>query len=205
MSKKDEALKLALEALEAATTPLAKDRQEVLRAQAAIREALAEQETVLPGGGHVPAVPVAVYGYCPECGGAGVMRERRPNGDDKCTNGHKYPSSKALAEQPAQQQEPVAWLHTKIEGVAVPHRPADLDKHPDRWTALYPEPKPCPTCEALARTVMMDQTAHDKQRKPWAGLTDEEYSQLHDGFHQQGKLLGWVVDQVEAKLREKNA
>ena len=42
MSKQIEALKLALEALEVATTPLAKDRQEVLRAQAAIREALAE-------------------------------------------------------------------------------------------------------------------------------------------------------------------
>ena len=38
---KDEALKLALDALEVATTPLANDRQEVLRAQAAIREALA--------------------------------------------------------------------------------------------------------------------------------------------------------------------
>ena len=43
MSKQTESLKLALEALEVATTPLAKDRQEVLRAQAAIREALAEQ------------------------------------------------------------------------------------------------------------------------------------------------------------------
>jgi hypothetical protein len=29
----------------------------------------------------------------------------------------------------------------------------------------------CPTCEALARTVMLDQTSHDAQRKP---LTDEE-------------------------------
>ena len=38
-----EAMKLALEALEVATTPLAKDRQEVLRAQSALREALAEQ------------------------------------------------------------------------------------------------------------------------------------------------------------------
>jgi bacterioferritin-associated ferredoxin len=31
--------------------------------------------------------------------------------------------------------------------------------------------QPCPTCEALARTVMLDQTSHDTQRKP---LTDEE-------------------------------
>ena len=40
---KDEALKLALEALEVATTPLAKDRQEILRARAAIKEALAQR------------------------------------------------------------------------------------------------------------------------------------------------------------------
>jgi ssDNA-binding Zn-finger/Zn-ribbon topoisomerase 1 len=39
--------------------------------------------------------PVAVYGYCPTCGAKGVMRERRPNGSDKCANGHTYPSSKA--------------------------------------------------------------------------------------------------------------
>jgi hypothetical protein len=57
--------------------------------------------------------------------------------------------------------EPVAWRHTKIDGVAVPHRPADLDKHPERWEALYKTPPPCPTCEALARTVMLDQTSHD--------------------------------------------
>ena len=81
----------------------------------------------------------------------------------------------AIKEALAQpEQEPVAWLHTKIEGVAVPHRPADLDKHPDRWEALYKTPPPCPTCEALARTVMLDQTSYDTtppQRKP---LTDEQ-------------------------------
>jgi DNA-directed RNA polymerase subunit RPC12/RpoP len=45
------------------------------------REALAQEQE-----------PVAVYGYCPECGAKGVMRERRPNGNDKCANGHTYPS-----------------------------------------------------------------------------------------------------------------
>ena len=75
------------------------------------------------------------------------------------------------------EQEPVAWLHTKIEGVAVPHRPADLDKHPDRWEALYKTPPPCPMCEALARTIMLDQTYHDAQRT-WVGLTDEEIGRI---------------------------
>jgi hypothetical protein len=43
--------------------------------------------------------PVAVYGYCPECGAKGVMRERRPNGNDKCANGHTYPSSASTPPQ----------------------------------------------------------------------------------------------------------
>ena len=39
-----ELMQQALEALEVATTPLAKDRQEVLRAQAALRERMAQPE-----------------------------------------------------------------------------------------------------------------------------------------------------------------
>ena len=38
----------------------------------------------------------ALYGYCPVCGSKGYSRERRPNGNDRCINGHEYPSSKAL-------------------------------------------------------------------------------------------------------------
>jgi hypothetical protein len=84
------------------------------------------------------------------------------------------------------EQEPVAWLHTKIEGVAVPHRPADLDKHPDRWQALYKEPPSCPTCKALSRAVMLDQTSHDTtppQRKP---LSDEEIEKMRH-------LIDWTA------------
>jgi bacterioferritin-associated ferredoxin len=57
--------------------------------------------------------------------------------------------------------------------------------------------QPCPTCEALARTVMLDQTSHDAQRK-WVGLTDEE---------RQNISLEVPIDAVfitEAKLKEKN-
>jgi hypothetical protein len=75
--------------------------------------------------------------------------------------GPKAAAALRQAIEQAEKQEPVAWMHTKIEGVAVPHRPADLDKHPDRWESLYKTPPPCPTCEALARTVMMDQTGRD--------------------------------------------
>jgi hypothetical protein len=57
--------------------------------------------------------------------------------------------------------KPVAWIHNFIDDVVIAHRPNDIDRHPDRWTALYKDPTPCQTCQALARTVMMDQTAHD--------------------------------------------
>ena len=36
------------------------------------------------------------YGLCPICGGHGINRERRPNGNDKCENGHTYLSKEAI-------------------------------------------------------------------------------------------------------------
>ena len=48
------------------------------------------------------------------------------------------------------------------------------------------EPQPCPTCEALARTVMMDQTSHDTappQRKP---LTDADIKLVMNGRGEEG-------------------
>lgn len=40
--------------------------------------------------------PPSVYGYCPVCGAPGVLRERRPGGNDQCQAGHTYPSSAAV-------------------------------------------------------------------------------------------------------------
>ena len=108
-------------------------------------------------------------------------------------------------------QEPVAWIHNFIDGgISIGKRPADLNRHPDRWTALYKEPKPCPTCEALARTVMLDQTSHDThppQRsessgKPsaWVGLTDEEFWELD----KEDLSLRQFVQAIDDRLKEKN-
>lgn len=36
------------------------------------------------------------YGLCPICGAEGISRERRPNGNDRCINRHKYPSREAI-------------------------------------------------------------------------------------------------------------
>lgn len=35
------------------------------------------------------------YGFCPHCAAPGISRERRPNGNDECKNGHRYPSRSA--------------------------------------------------------------------------------------------------------------
>lgn len=39
------------------------------------------------------------YGLCPVCGQPGFARERRPNGNDTCPNGHTYPSRDAVADK----------------------------------------------------------------------------------------------------------
>ena len=35
--------------------------------------------------------------YCPKCGAKGVSRERCPDGNDTCENGHKYPSKYSVS------------------------------------------------------------------------------------------------------------
>ena len=36
------------------------------------------------------------YGLCPKCGENVSIRERRPNGNDNCENGHVFPSIETL-------------------------------------------------------------------------------------------------------------
>ena len=44
------------------------------------------------------------YGFCPHCGHEGVSRERRPHGNDKCKDGHVYPSSASVATMPSNEE-----------------------------------------------------------------------------------------------------
>jgi len=95
-------------------------------------------------------------------------------------------------------------------------------RHADWWPSttqvqeMLALAQPCSTCEALARTVMLDQTSHDTQRQ-WVGLTVDEikatWSQLwYDLNH--GKLSApdnevrnnvvMFGQALEAKLKERN-
>ena len=62
-------------------------------------------------------------------------------------------------------------------------------------------PKLYGTCEALARTAMLDQTSHDTTppQRTWVGLTDEDEIDWEEG----GTLKD-LVKAIEAKLKEKN-
>ena len=63
--------------------------------------------------------------------------------------------------------------------------------------------QPCTTCEALARTVMLDQTSHDTKR-PWVGLTPEEVLDLFDVNNVYGSKWIEFARTVESALRSKN-
>jgi hypothetical protein len=177
------------------------------------------------GSGWVPRDPdIGTDQECFVCGGSGVIKpEQEPVAIADGTFNHNCPIGTPLYTAPAHQNvnvddigvpvgvggwltttssqpehEPVAWMHTKIDGVVVPHRPADLNRHPDRWTALYKDPKPCPTCEALARTVMLDQTSHDAtppQRKP---LTEQEIGAILEDINAFGTRLYTFARAIEA-------
>ena len=75
-------------------------------------------------------------------------------------NGHmvflKDKAITAIKEALAQpENEPLAWISTGPARMI--HWTADKPAYGDDWVPLYTTPPPCPTCEALARTVMMDQ------------------------------------------------
>ena len=108
----------------------------------------------------------------------------------------------ALRQALETEQEPVAWMHNFITNNVITHIPADIGRHPERWTALYKDPTPCKTCESLAMAVMNDQTYHEKviPKREWVGLTAYEIQEIHSGNQHWGNF----ACAIEAKLKEKN-
>ena len=73
--------------------------------------------------------------------------------DSNCVWTDHHPDCK-LAEP---EQKPVAWWNQSKDSVSTD----PVHRHNSDCQPLYITPPPCPTCEALARTVMMDQTGRD--------------------------------------------
>ena len=62
---------------------------------------------------------------------------------------------------------------------------------------------PCPTCEALASTIMLDQTSHDTKPE-WQGLTDADVNELTKDVIAFKSDVVKFIRRAEAKLKEKN-
>ena len=97
-------------------------------------------------------------------------------------------ASEALAEQPAQQQEPIAWIERDMQC-------DDFD--PDSVTCQ----KPDITADGWEWVPLYITTP----RKPWVGLTDEEIEQVCVPLGAAMLSFTEVARAIEAKLREKNA
>ena len=94
----------------------------------------------------------------------------------------------ALTEQPAQQQEPVAWMYQCSADSSGPvfmqHKRDWAESGSGLWTEkpLYTSPP---------------------ASKPWVGLTRDERMDIINRFA--GQDWVYAVEAIEAKLREKNA
>jgi len=88
----------------------------------------------------------------------------------------------ALRQALETEQEPVAWMHNVIAGNVITHTPADIVRHPERWTPLYTAPL----------------------KREWVGLTDGEIDILSCEMVKGDKSVNWLCKALEAKLKEKN-
>ena len=71
-------------------------------------------------------------------------------------------------------------MHNFIEGTVITHEPADIDRHPDRWTPLYTAPP----------------------KREWVGLSDEEIDAAVKSCNTLDTYKYFRT--IEAKLKEKN-
>ena len=146
----------------------------------------------------VPAVKSAdpaPYGYCPTCGSEGVSRERRIGGNDKCSNGHEYPSAAALSEKSAvksvqgmstttaegggalvKPKEPEMELKATGQRVKIGNATLDVfvDKDGNRWVTLENEVRVMIDGDGnvLAGPPGMASVKPGAKKRPTADMTD---------------------------------
>jgi hypothetical protein len=118
---------------------------------------------------HAEAVEPATINHDYERGFVDGMNHQARSSVDRAVNAMSH--AEATCKQDLQ-VEPVAWRTFDGEGGYEYRTYEDNENYLDKWNKrnpdypgwvepLYITPPPCPTCEALARTVIMDQTGRD--------------------------------------------
>ena len=187
MSKKDEALKLALEALGWY------DRETHQKAITAIREALAEQ----PARRQNSIEPIEfLSGFLTERLAIERGIEWTPAIHDLC---NRAIEEEKLAEQPAQQQEPVLWQI--LNGVC--HAGVRSTENLAREAAAGMQ-KAHDLGGSLAAFHVRPLYTSPPASKPWVGLTTDDRKQLLHDHHPDIDPVAFFAA-IDAKYREKNA
>ena len=118
----------------------------------------------------------------------------------------------ALAEQPAQQQEPVAWMYVNRsthETVFQKHMRSFVDHSQWKEAPLYGEPLANHELQCVCGAVWCgDEMVHLPNKrppasKPWVGLTQQDIDIAFDDT-QEGGGFNEFARAIEAKLKEKN-
>lgn len=112
------------------------------------------------------------YGYCPKCGKPGVSRERRPNGDDLCMSGHKYPSIDAMPLPPATVPIREAGKPAGLRSVPVHADRPCIDQHGPYEQCMRCDPQVQAGMETLDRIA--EAGARASGLKPVDGVTTTE-------------------------------
>lgn len=122
-----------------------------------------------------------IYGYCPQCGAIGLSRERRPNGNDKCANGHTYPSGKALS----QPKEPVLCEFDKFHKEAFETRIKQLEINNVKLVEALT------LADKVLSLIMIDEAYHEERAN-----IDTIYTMRNDSF----KLTKAVLPKINLEL-----
>jgi hypothetical protein len=136
---------------------------------------------------------VAVYGYCPVCGAKGTSRERHPDGNTTCVNGHKYKSRDTLSTPPQQEakDEPVGKLQ-KPTGERAWFTISELNAWADKKLSENPH-----------WVMPKDEPERDDPppQRTWVGLTNEKVEKMWD-FYKPSVFDFYVA--IESELKDKN-
>lgn len=129
-----------------------------------------------------------------------IKAEHKRTHADNCQAEEVTTALRQALEQPAQQQEPVAWMYTshwKGDEIFITRYQSELTTYKaDKVWPLYTHPPVIDKSSAIRIAT----TLGWEPKREWVGLTEEEVDELQSGL----SASHADVRAIEALLREKN-